>query len=94
MITLKQLKILQTLYSSNTLSRAAIKLHKTQSALSHNLNQLEKKLGFQLFLRKTKPLKFTKQGKILFKLSNQILPVVDTAIRKCNAFKQSKLNIA
>lgn len=83
MIDIKHLRTLQTLKNSGSLSSAAIQLHQTQSALSHQCNKLEKKLGFKLFIRKSNPIKFTIQGKILLELSEKILPIIQKSIQKC-----------
>ncbi len=50
---------------------AAATLHQTQSALSHQFSDLEQRLGFRLFVRKSQPLRFTPQGEILLQLANQ-----------------------
>ncbi|CAL4326099.1 HTH-type transcriptional regulator MetR [Buchnera aphidicola] len=83
MIEIKHLRTLQALKNSGSLSAAAIQLHQTQSAVSHQCNELEKKLGFKLFIRKSHPIKFTIQGKILLQLSEEILPKIQKAIHKC-----------
>ncbi len=63
MIEIKHLKTLQALRNSGSLAGAAAALHQTQSALSHQFSDLEQRLGFRLFVRKSQPLRFTPQGK-------------------------------
>lgn len=82
MIEIKHLRTLQALKNSGSLSAAAIQLHHTQSAISHQCKELEKKLGFKLFIRKSHPIKFTIQGEILLKLSEEILPKIEKTIQK------------
>ncbi|WP_343154281.1 HTH-type transcriptional regulator MetR [Buchnera aphidicola (Aphis aurantii)] len=94
MIEIKHLRTLQTLKNSGSLSSAAIQLHQTQSALSHQCNELEKRLGFKLFIRKTNPVKFTIQGKILLKLSKEILPKIDKALKNCKYNHQTVIKLA
>ncbi|MDE5285202.1 MAG: LysR substrate-binding domain-containing protein, partial [Buchnera aphidicola] len=94
MIEIKHLRALQELKKSGSLSAAAIQLHQTQSTLSHQYNTLEKKLGFKLFIRKSKPIKFTIQGKILLKLSQEILPKINNAIKNCTHSKYMVLRLA
>ncbi|WP_153071257.1 LysR family transcriptional regulator, partial [Escherichia coli] len=65
MIEIKHLKTLQALRNSGSLAGAAAALHQTQSALSHQFSDLEQRLGFRLFVRKSQPLRFTPQGEIL-----------------------------
>lgn len=42
MIEIKHLRTLQALKNNGSLSAAAIQLHQTQSAISHQCNELEK----------------------------------------------------
>ncbi|QCI25270.1 HTH-type transcriptional regulator MetR [Buchnera aphidicola (Sitobion avenae)] len=83
MIEIKHLRTLQALKNNGSLSAAAIQLHQTQSAISHQCNQLEKKIGFKLFIRKSNPIIFTIQGNILLRLSEEILPKIKKAIQLC-----------
>ncbi len=73
MIEVKHLKTLQALRNCGSLAAAAATLHQTQSALSHQFSDLEQRLGFRLFVRKSQPLRFTPQGEILLQLANQVL---------------------
>ncbi len=73
MIEIKHLKTLQALRNSGSLAAAAAVLHQTQSALSHQFSDLEQRLGFRLFVRKSQPLRFTPQGEVLLQLANQVL---------------------
>lgn len=94
MIELKHLKTLQALNQHGSLAAAATYLHQTQSALSHQFSDLEHRLGFKLFVRKSQPLRFTPQGEVLLQLAQQILPLVKDAIRICNEPGVSTLRIA
>jgi LysR family transcriptional regulator for metE and metH len=79
MIDLKLLRTLQALQQTGSLQAAANRLFLTQSALSHQLKDAENQLGASLFIRKTQPVQFSNQGKILLDLAAQILPLVDKA---------------
>lgn len=94
MINLKHLQILQTLKNTGSINLTAIELHQTQSAISHQFNKLEKKLGFKLFIRKTNPIKFTVQGKILLQLSKEILPKIQKAIKNCKKSPLKTIKLA
>lgn len=94
MIEIKHLKTLQALHSSGSLAAAAAVLHQTQSALSHQFSDLEQRLGFRLFVRKSQPLRFTPQGEILLQLANQVLPQINSALKACNEPQQATLRIA
>jgi Transcriptional regulator len=81
MIEIKHLKTLQALRNSGSLAAAAATLHQTQSALSHQFSDLEQRLGFRLFVRKSQPLRFTPQGEILLQLASQVLPQISRALQ-------------
>ncbi len=74
MIEIKHLRTMTSLRDTGSLTATATCLHLTQSALSHQIKDLEFRLGGQLFLRKTRPVKFTSEGLILLKLADEILP--------------------
>ncbi|MCL4116090.1 UNVERIFIED_CONTAM: hypothetical protein GTU68_040668 [Idotea baltica] len=79
MIELKHLKTLVTLRDTGSLTATANALHLTQSALSHQLKDFETRLGSHVFLRKTRPVKFTSEGEILLKLADDVLPKMTRA---------------
>lgn len=74
MIELKHLKTLMALQQYGSVSHAAERLYMTQSALSHQIKQLESMIGMKLFERKSSPLVFTQAGKLLLKTAQEILP--------------------
>nr|WP_086938754.1 LysR substrate-binding domain-containing protein [Thaumasiovibrio occultus] len=74
MLELKHLKTLATLRETGSLTATATSLCLTQSALSHQLKELEVRIGAALFLRKTKPVKFTAEGEIILQLADEVLP--------------------
>ncbi len=89
MIEIKHLKTLQALRNSGSLAAAAAVLHQTQSALSHQFSDLEQRLGFRLFVRKSQPLRFTPQGK--FCCNWQTRCCRKSAVRCRRATNRSKL---
>lgn len=72
-IEVRHLKTLTALRETGSLVEAAERVHLTQSALSHQLKDLEEKLGAQLFIRKTKPVRFTSAGLRLLQLADDVL---------------------
>lgn len=81
MINLKHLRTLVALRDTGSISEAAEHLFLTQSALSHQLKELEERLEFSLFIRKSKPLRFTLAGKRLLDLADDVLPMMRNAER-------------
>ncbi len=81
MIELRHLKTLVALRDTGSLVEAAESLFLTQSALSHQLKDLEDRLECRLFIRKTKPPRFTSAGRRLLNLADEVLPMVKGAER-------------
>ena len=81
MLEIRHLKTLHALREADSLVEAAERLHLTQSALSHQFKELEDRLGLSLFIRKTKPVRFTSAGLRLLQLADAILPQLRTAER-------------
>jgi len=76
-IEIKHLRTLLGLKQSGSLAAAAERLYVTQSALSHQLKDLENKLEGSLFERKSSPLRFTEKGWLLLMLAERVLPQID-----------------
>ncbi|EMW3324187.1 LysR family transcriptional regulator [Klebsiella pneumoniae] len=68
-IELKHLQTLLALRKTGSLTRAAAAMQLTQSALSHQIKQLEEHYNVTLFMRKTSPVKFTLAGERLLHLA-------------------------
>lgn len=86
MIEIKHLKTLSTLNNTGSLVEAARQLHLTQSALSHQLKELEGRLNCSLFIRKSRPIRFTISGLRLLELADHVLPEVSAAERDLSRF--------
>lgn len=80
-LELRHLRTLAALRDTGSLVEAAERVFLTQSALSHQLKDLEDKVGGALFVRKTRPLRFTSVGKRLLRLADDVLPLVHGAQR-------------
>ncbi len=76
MIELRHLRTLMALKESGSLAGAAKKRFVTQSALSHQIKELEQRINSPIFVRKSKPLSFTEEGSRLLHLAEEILPKV------------------
>ncbi len=88
MIELKHLRTLTSLRDTGSLTATATALHLTQSALSHQIKDLESRLGGQLFLRKTRPVRFTSEGEILLRLAEELLPRLAKAENELASLKE------
>lgn len=81
MIEIRHLKTLIALRETGSLVEAAERLFLTQSALSHQLKELESRLECELFVRKSRPLRFTEAGKRLLLLADEVTAKVSEAER-------------
>jgi LysR family transcriptional regulator, regulator for metE and metH len=81
MIELRHLKTLVALRDTGSLVDAADRLFLTQSALSHQIKDLEERLNCSLFVRKTKPPRFTSAGRRLLTLADEAIPLFKNAER-------------
>ena len=70
MIELRHLRTLLALRETGSLVEAAERVHLTQSALSHQLKDLESRVDSALFVRKTRPVEFTRAGLRLLALAD------------------------
>jgi LysR family transcriptional regulator for metE and metH len=82
MFELKHLKTIATLAKTGSVRKTAEVLFLSQSALSHQLKELESRLSCLLFIRNSQPIEFTPQGSLLLTLAKKVLPEIDRAEEK------------
>jgi len=90
LIEISHLKIIQALSEQGTLTKAAKTLCLTQSALSHQIRYLEKKLGVKLWQKEGRCLKLTQAGQYLLNSAQYILPVIKQTEQHLKAFASGK----
>ncbi|MDG6774295.1 LysR family transcriptional regulator [Thiomicrorhabdus sp. ZW0627] len=90
MIELKHLKTVLALAEQGSVNKAADHLYMTQSALSHQIKQLEGQLGLKLFERKTTPIQFTPAGQTLLKTAQDVLPKLQQTETILQALEQGE----
>lgn len=96
-LEVRHLKTLQALQHTGSLVEAARKLCLTQSALSHQIKELEGRIGMELFIRKTRPPRFTTAGLRLLQLADELLPQLRQAehdLFRLAGGESGRLNIA
>jgi LysR family transcriptional regulator for metE and metH len=72
-LEVRHLKLVEAVAREGGLTRAANRLHVTQSALSHQLRDIEDKLGAPLFLRLNKKMLLTQAGERLLSSAPAVL---------------------
>ncbi len=93
MIERSHLTIIQALAINGTLTEAANALCLSQSALSHQIRYLEKKLEVKLWERQGRNLRLTQAGELLLQTAQQILPVLQQAEQTLKAYGEGRQGI-
>lgn len=72
-LDLAALQIFKTVAEEGGITRAAAKLHRVQSNVTTRVKQLEQRLGIKLFLRQSRKLVLSPEGKLLLGYADQLL---------------------
>ncbi|WP_028358199.1 LysR family transcriptional regulator [Brackiella oedipodis] len=97
MLEIRHLQSLLVLHQENSLQDAADRLAITQSALSHQIKELEGRLGVQLLNRKRRPARLTTAALRIVQLAENVLPQItltERELRKLAHGQSGRLNIA
>jgi Transcriptional regulator len=76
---------------TGSFTEASKRLYVTQSAVSQAIGNLEEKMGTSLFIRKTRSIKLTHEGEILFKYIDQAYNFIKTAEGKITEIRNLSL---
>lgn len=74
MIEIRHFQLIKMISDAGSMTKASEKLFLTQPTLSHQLKEIESKLGAPLFLRVNKKLILTEEGKKIIEAAHEILP--------------------
>lgn len=80
-LEVRHLHTILALVDCGTLSGVAVRVHLTQSAISHQIKQLEEYFGAALFERKSQPLRLTPAGQRLHVLAHSVVAMINAAER-------------
>lgn len=78
-LELRHLRTLQALRDTGKVAAAAERVYLTQSAVSHQLKDLEERCGCKLIYRQSQPYRFTAAGNRLLELADKVIPMVQDA---------------
>lgn len=78
---IKYFKLIKTIVEEGSLVNATEKLFLTQSALSHQLKEMELQLGFKVFIRKRNQWELTPEGVELYHLGNTVIYNIEKGLR-------------
>jgi LysR family transcriptional regulator, benzoate and cis,cis-muconate-responsive activator of ben and cat genes len=92
---LRHLRYFVGVAEMENVSRAALKLHVSQPALSAQIRDLEDEIGFQLLERTAKSVKLTKAGRAFLDEARAVLQRADEAVKKARSIgaEPSELHI-
>lgn len=85
---LKYFRLIKTIAEEGNIANATDRLFLTQSALSHQLRDLEDRLGFKVFLRARNKWKLTEEGEELYRLANKVLAEIEQGMKGIEDIRQ------
>lgn len=88
---IKYFRLIKTIVEEGSIANSAEKLFLTQSALSHQLRELEERLGFKVFLRSRNRWKLTDEGTALYKLGNEILESIEKGFQNIEQLRSGSV---
>src|SRR5947208_1448132 len=89
-LEVRHLRLVAAVARAGSLTRAGDHLHLTQSALSHQLRDIESRLGTQLFLRVGKRLVLTPAGERLLESATDVLERLERTERDIRAMGRER----
>jgi LysR family transcriptional regulator, regulator for metE and metH len=81
-LDVRHLKLVSVLATTSNMTRAAQELNVTQSALSHQLRDIEDRLGTRLFERRSRKMALTPPGQRLLATARQVLEALEQVERE------------
>jgi LysR family transcriptional regulator for metE and metH len=93
---MRHLQLIRAVAEAGSLTKAGAVLNLTQSALSHQLRDIESRLGAQLFARNGRRLTLTTAGETLLDTARTVVPLIEKteeAIRRSSQVQRTVLRI-
>src|SRR6266850_7816338 len=84
-VELRHLRYFVAVAEMENVSRAALKLHVSQPALSRQIRDLENEIGFGLLERTAKSVRLTDAGRVFLDNARALLQRADDAVREARA---------
>ena len=85
---LKYFRLIKTIAEEGSIANSTERLFLTQSALSHQLRELEERLGFKVFHRTRNKWDLTQEGTELYKLANKLFSSIDEGFSAIKHIKE------
>lgn len=93
LITLRQLQYIVAVADHKSFSKGAEHCHAEQSTVSHQIKQVEDRLGITIFKKKVQPIETTEEGTEVVQQAKEILEKVEDLIKpfkSASALKMQK----
>jgi LysR family transcriptional regulator for metE and metH len=84
----RHLRLIKTIADEKGITKSLDKLFLTQSAVSHQLRDIEERLGAKIFYRTKNQWELTEEGKILYETAEKVLAEIDKATLRINNMRQ------
>ncbi|MCE7991634.1 MAG: LysR family transcriptional regulator [Roseivirga sp.] len=88
---LKHFRLIKTIAEEGSIANSSDKLFLTQSALSHQLRELEERLGFKVFHRSRNRWLLTEQGNELYRLAIDVLETIDQGFKSIENINEGSM---
>lgn len=88
MMELKYFRLIKTIAEEGSIANSSERLFLTQSALSHQLREVEERLGFKVFYRTRNKWELTQEGAELYKLANSLFTTIDKGFETIKHIKE------
>ncbi len=85
---LKYFRLIKTIAEEGSIANSTERLFLTQSALSHQLRELEERLGFKVFHRTRNKWELTQEGTELYKLANKLFRSIEEGFSAIKDIKE------
>lgn len=90
---IRHLRLIKTIADEKGITKSLDKLFLTQSAVSHQLRDIEERLGAKIFYRTKNQWILTEEGKILYQTADKVLTEIDEATRKINSMREGHAGV-
>lgn len=84
----RHLRLIKTIADEQGITKSLDKLFLTQSAVSHQLRDIEERLGTKIFYRKKNQWILTEEGKVLYRTAEIVLDEIERASERINQLRQ------
>ena len=85
---IRHLRLIKTIAEEKGITKSLNKLFLTQSAVSHQLRDIEERIGCKIFYRSKNQWLLTPEGKILYDSAVKVIGEIDLAMDKVNGMRE------